>query len=57
MYRVAECLYLSGVRIHALVLFILTYLLTQLAQAYKTGNTETVEDTAKATINGHKVEH
>ena len=32
---------------------ILTYLLTQLVRAYKVGNiSETVEDRAKATING-----
>jgi len=38
-------------RIYALV-HTRTYLLTQLARAYKTGNiSETVEDRAKATIN------
>ena len=37
----------------------LTYLLTQLARGYKAGNvSETVEDRAKATINGlYKVVH
>ena len=37
----------------------LTYLLTQLARAYEVGNiSETVENRAKATINGlHKVVH
>jgi len=47
-----------GLRIHALV-HLLTYLLTQLARAYKTGNiSKTVEDKAKVTINGlYKVVH
>jgi len=38
---------------------LLTYLLTQLARAYKAGNvSEKVEDRAKATINGlYKVVH
>ena len=37
---------------HALV-HLLTYLLTQLAQAYETGNiSKTVENRVKATING-----
>ena len=47
-----DALYLLGLRIHALV-HLLTYLLIQLARAYKTGNiSETVEDKAKVTING-----
>ena len=43
-----DALYLLGIRRYSC-----TYLLTQLARAYKTGNTsEKVEDRAKATING-----
>ena len=47
-----------GLRIHALV-HLLIYLLTQLARAHKAANiSETVEDRAKATINGlYKVVH
>ena len=39
--------------------YLLTYLLTQLARAYKAGNiSKTVEDRTKVTINGlHKVVH
>jgi len=48
--RVARCIYLLGVRIHALVHF--TYLHSWLG-SYKTDNiAETVEDKAKVTING-----
>ena len=49
---------LLGVRIHALV-HLLTYLHSNWLGAYNTGNiTETVEDRAKATVNGlYKVIH
>ena len=53
-----DALYLLGLRIRALV-HLFTYLLSQLARSYKAGNiSETVEDRAKATINGlYKVIH
>ena len=53
-----DALYLLGVRTRALT-YLLSNLLTQLALAYKAGNiSETVEDRAKATINGlYKVVH
>ena len=47
-----DALYLLGIRRHSCT-YLLTYLLTQLARAYEAGNiSETVEDRAKATING-----
>jgi len=53
-----DSLYLLDVRRHSCT-YLLTYLLTQLARAYKAGNiSETVEDRAKVTINGlYKVVH
>jgi len=55
--RVASCI--IPVRRTKVLVHLLTYLLTQLARAYKAGNiSEKVEDIAKATINGlHKVVH
>ena len=52
------CRMAGGLRVYALV-HLLIYLLTQLAQGYKTGNiSETVEDRAKVTVNGlYKVVH
>ena len=55
--RVAGCI--ISIRPTYSLVHLLSYLLTQLAREYKTGNiSETVEDRAKVTINGlYKVVH